>query len=82
MKQEIMEFYEALGELMDQAKELKKLKKQMMEHTGQMAQRRRRRPNGQFRNMGGGAYTSAGSMNQRREMDDWDDDGFWDDDDQ
>lgn len=67
MKQEMTDFFEALDELVEKAKEVKKMKPSMM--SGSMGQRRRRRrANGQFRNMGG---NSGGSMGQR----------FWDDDD-
>lgn len=66
----MIEFYEALEDLMEKGKEVKKMKASLM--SGTMGQRRRRRrANGQFRNMGGG------SMGQRF----WDDDD-WDDDDE
>lgn len=75
MKQEMIEFYEALEDLVEKAKEVKKMKASLM--SGTMGQRRRRRRNGQYRAMGGGGGSSSGgSMGQRF----WDDDDFDDDD--
>lgn len=68
----MIEFYEALEDLMEKAKEVKKMKASLM--SGTMGQRRRRRRNGQYRAMGGG--NSGGSMGQRF----WDDDDFDEDD--
>lgn len=73
MKQEMIEFYEALEDLVEKAKEVKKMKASLM--SGTMGQRRRRRRNGQYRAMGGGS-NSGGSMGQRF----WDDDDFDEDD--
>ena len=73
MKQEMIEFYEALEDLVEKAKEVKKMKASLM--SGTMGQRRRRRRNGQYRAMGGGG-NSGGSMGQRF----WDDDDFDEDD--